>query len=84
VPALAQSQSPVSFDVRPAGRHYTHFHSQWRAAGSWKLGECGEAELTTKASRTGENLAKMGVESDGLTQNLPVSQEYGLRSGNIG
>src|SRR5438093_5181431 len=49
VPALAPSQSPVSFECRPADCHYGHFLSQWRATGSWKLGgEYGFIALTTK------------------------------------
>src|SRR5206468_2274268 len=35
---------------RPAGRPYENFHSQWRAAGSWKL--CGEYRFTAFTTET--------------------------------
>src|SRR5213593_2841397 len=48
-----------------------NFHSQWRAAGSWKPGgECGECTLTTRTQRHQEILvlAESEVESSSSAQ----------------
>src|SRR5881397_236334 len=50
-----QKNQPRITQISRKNHNESHFHPQWRAAGSWKLGgENGETEITTKAQRPEE------------------------------
>src|SRR5213592_4628094 len=56
-----QKNQPRITQISRKNHNESHFHPQWRAAGSWKLGrEFGCAALSTKTQRPQELLRRFG------------------------
>src|SRR5437867_13275787 len=49
-----QKNQPRITQISRKNYNESHFHPQWRAAGSWKLGEGGGSVLTTESPRIGK------------------------------